>query len=102
MARLGVNPGGPCDCIDEGLCRNELASLAVEDVEKAVFRGLHDDFASTAIDRQIRQNQGLCGVVVPVLPWRSLKVPHHLTIASPECQYGREVQILASTRAANI
>src|SRR5437016_14275306 len=102
MARLGVNPGGPCDCIDEGLCRNELACLAVQDVEKAVFRGLHDHFARAAIDRQIRQNQGLRGVVVPVVSWRWLKVPHQLTIACAERQYGGEVQIVASTRTPKI
>src|ERR1700675_3562090 len=93
---LGISSTGPGDAFDKRFCRNELAGLSIEHVEKPVLRRLHDDLAHPAADVQFRKHERLGGVVIPVLSGCRLKVPHQLTVACSERQYAGEVQIVAS------
>src|ERR1019366_2426067 len=97
-----IDTRGPSDAIDERFCGDELAGLAIEHVEESVLRGLHNDLARTAADRQIREHQGLRGVVVPIISGRNLIVPNQLAVARAQRQDGSEVQVVATAGAAEI
>ena len=75
---LMIDPRCPVD-VREGLCRDERAGCAVEHIEKAVLVRLHQHGAINAADLQVRQDQLLRGVVVPVIIRRRLVVPRHPT-----------------------
>src|SRR6266508_4952345 len=66
-----ARPGDRCKSVG----RDQLASLAVEDIEEPVFVGLHQDLALLSVDRQVSEDQLLNGIVVPLLSRRRLVVP---------------------------
>src|SRR5215831_16050971 len=74
-AGLFVDAAGPVDW-HEGLGRDQLSGLAVENVEEPVLVGLHEDLATLAADREVGEDQLLDGVIVPLFPWRSLEMPN--------------------------
>jgi hypothetical protein len=69
---------------------------AVENVEKTVFRRLHDHLAGTAFDREIGENHVLGGGVVPGVAWRGLVVPHVFAALRLERHDRRDEQVVAA------
>ncbi len=55
--------------------RDELPRLAVEHVEEAVLRRLHQHLARLPVDHEVREDDVLRGRVVPVVRGRDLVVP---------------------------
>jgi hypothetical protein len=64
---------------DVRLGGDQLAIRAVEDVEEAILRRLHDDLAHHAAEVDLGQHQVLHRGVVPVVTGRSLEVPDQLS-----------------------
>jgi hypothetical protein len=59
------------------LGREQLAGLAIEHVEEAVLRRLHDHRAALAADLEVGQHQLLHRIEVPAVARRGLVVPGH-------------------------
>ena len=78
--------------------REELSGVAIEDVEKAVLRRLHDDPLPRAADGEVRKNQLLHRVVVPTVVRRGLVVPGHAAGGGIESDDGRGEQAVELRR----
>jgi hypothetical protein len=90
---VGCVAGRPIH-IDEILGRNELAGLAIENVEKAVLRRMQKDVAFLSVDCQVGQDQVLVGVVVPSVRRRFLVVPNVFAGVEIQSNHGRRIEIV--------
>ena len=72
--RLGIESGRPGDGA-ERRARQKLAGLAVEDIEIAVLRRLHQHLAHAAVDRQVGEDDVLGCVEVPHVARHLLEMP---------------------------
>jgi len=70
-----INTCGPVH-IDKIIGRNEFPGFAVNDIEKAVFGRLHNNFTGLAFDLQIRQDKMLGRRIVPGFARGCLVVPN--------------------------
>src|SRR5579872_3048626 len=77
-ASCAVEAGGPRHTLDEFLTGDELAGKAIQDVEKAILRRLHENLAGAPIDLQVGQDNGLHRREIPCLARDLLEVPDHL------------------------
>ena len=82
--------------------REQLAGHAVEHVEEAVLRRLHQHLARLAVDRQVREHDVLRGGVVPVVAGRGLVVPDVVAGVGVQRDDRRQVQVVAAARAADV
>src|SRR5258708_20129445 len=73
-AGLHVDVGGPVD-VGEILGRQQLAGLAIENVEKSVLVRLDDDAVRGTSDVEAGENHLLRGVKIPAIAWGGLVVP---------------------------
>ncbi len=73
---LHVDVGGPVH-VGIVLGGEQFAGLAIEHIEEAVLRGLHDHRPAGAVQGQVGENQFLHRVVVPAVARRGLVVPGH-------------------------
>ena len=98
-AGLHVDPFGPGHG-HVALGRQKLAGLAVEHVEEAVLRRLHDHFARSAVDLEVGQDHLLRRREVPALAGRRLVVPDQRAVVGIEGNDRRQVEVVAAARAA--
>ena len=84
----------------EVLGGDQLSGLAVENVEKPILVRLHQDLAIDAIDREVRQDQLLNRVVIPLLAGRGLVVPDIVAGVGIDRHDRRQEPIVALARAA--
>jgi hypothetical protein len=84
----------------ERLRGDQLAVGAIDHVEEAVLRRLHQHLARLAIDAQIREHDVLSRGEVPRLARRRLVVPHVLAGVGLERDDGAQEQIVAAAGAA--
>ena len=96
-----VDVTGPGDG-DELLGRDQFAGAAVEHVEEAVLRRLHEDLAHLAADRQLGEHDRLCGRVVPGVAGRRLVVPDVLAGVGAERDDRRQEQVVAAAGAPQV
>ena len=83
-----------------GFGRKQLASGAIEHVEEAVLRRLHQHLALTAIDVEVGKNDVLRRREVPAFARRRLIVPDQLAAVGLERQDRREVKVIAAAGTA--
>ena len=100
-ARLHVHTGRPRH-IRIGFCRQQFPRDAIQYVEKAVFRRLHENFAFLSVNFEIRENHMLSGGIIPGLTRRGLVVPHVFTGTRPQCHDRGQEQIVTTPRAAQL
>ena len=96
-----IDVAGPGDG-DELLGRDQFACAAVEDVEEAVLRRLHEDLAYPAADRQLGEHDRLGGGVVPGVAGRRLVVPDVLAGIGAERDDRRQEQVVAAAGAPQV
>ena len=85
---------------DVGLGGDQLAGRAVEHVEEAVLRRLHQHLALRASDLEIGEHDRLHRGVVPVLARRGLVVPGEAAGVGTDREDRRQVQVVAAAGAA--
>src|SRR5690606_7141154 len=86
--------------VDEGLAGDELARLAIDDVEEPVLRRLQQHLAGPAVDDEIGQDDRLRAGVVPVVRRRLLEVPDVLAGRGTQRDDGAQKQVVAAAGAA--
>ncbi len=87
---------------DVGFGGDELAGLAVEDVEKAVLGRLHDDLAHLAIDCQVGEDHVLRRGVIPGIAGRGLVMPGVFARVRVDGQDRRQEQVVAAARTPDL
>ena len=80
--------------------REQLAGLAIQDVEETVLRRLHQDLAFLAFDGEIGQHHRLDGSVVPAFMRHFLVIPDHPAGIGVDRQDRGEEQIVTAGGAA--
>ena len=99
-ARLHVEAGRPgLRRIRRG--REQFTSGAVQHVEIAILRCLHQHLPRLAVDGQFREHDVLTGGVVPGITRRRLVMPHVFTSLGLQRHDGRQVEVIATTGAPN-
>ena len=98
-AAAGVDALGP-GLVGVGIGREELPARAIEHVEEAVLRCLHDHLARRAADGEIGEDQVLRRGVVPGVAGRGLVVPDVFAGIRVERDDRGQVQVVAAARAA--
>src|SRR5262249_54309616 len=98
-AGLFVDAAGPVDW-HEGLGRDQLSGLAVENVEEPVLVGLHEDLATLAADCEVSEDQLLDGVLVPLFTRRNLEMPNIVAAIGVERHDRGQKQVVALVGAA--
>src|SRR6185312_9412004 len=84
VADIGILDRPACLWIDatrpsnrrEVLGGDQFPSLAVDDVEKSILVRLHQYFASDSVDREVREDELLHSIKIPLLAGCTLVVPH--------------------------
>ena len=105
---VGSSTGRPVFEIDllrpvhrhERLRGNQLAVAAIDDIEEAVLRRLHQHLARLAVDAQIGEHDVLSRGEVPRLARRRLVVPHVLAGVRLERDDRAQEQVVAAAGAA--
>ena len=82
--------------------RQQFAGGAVQHVEIAILRRLHQHLARLPVDGQVRQHDVLGGGVVPGVARGGLVVPHVLAALRLQRHDGRKIEVVATTGAANL
>src|SRR5260370_27852411 len=95
-----INGAGPRDG-GVRLRGKQLASGAVEDVEEAVLRSGKQKFSLGVVDREVGENDGLSGIVIPGIARRLLIVPDVFAGGGLERNDGANEEIVAATGAAS-
>ena len=98
--RLHVDVAGPRRR-DVLVRRQQLARDAVDDVEEAVLRRLHQHLARFAVDDEVREDDVLRRGVVPVVTRRDLVMPLQAPGVRIEREDRREEQVVAAARRAD-
>ena len=93
-AGLEIDMRRPVDVVLIFVGRDQLARLAVDDIEEAVLRRLHDDLAVLAVDLQLGKHQRLRGGVVPCLAGSRLVVPDIFAGLGLDREDGRQEQVV--------
>ena len=106
IGRFHGTPGAHVDTqspvhFDEGFGREQFAVGAVDDVEEAVFRRLHEHFAGFAADLQVSQQDVLGGGEVPGVAGCGLVVPGVCAGIRIHGDDGRQEQVVAAARTAH-
>ena len=84
---LKVHPLGPGDGrVRRG--RDQLTGRAVDDIEEAVLRRLHEDLAGLSAHREVGKDHVLGGCVVPAFARSGLIVPDVFACVGPQGQDG--------------
>ena len=98
-ARLRIDAGRPRHG-GERLRRDELAGRAIDHVEEAVLRRLHQHLAHRAVDAQIGQHDRLRARVVPVVGGRLLEVPDVFTGGRANREDRAQIQVVSAAGTA--
>jgi len=98
--RLGIDARRPGH-VDVVLRRDELAVLAVEHVEEAVLRRLHQDLAHVVADLDVGEDDRLRRGVVPGFAGRRLEMPDVLARVGPQRHDRRQEPVVAAAGAAD-
>ena len=80
--------------------RNQLTRGAVDHIEEAVLRRLHNDLAVAAVDLEIGEHHVLHGRVIPGIAGDCLVVPRVLARVGVERNDGRQKQVVATAGAS--
>ena len=85
-----------------GLCRDELSVGAVDDVEEAVLRCLHDDLAHLTGNLDVSKDHVLGRCVVPGIARGGLVVPGVAAIVRVDGNDRRQVQVVSAAGRAHL
>ena len=80
----------------------QLAGGAIQHVEEPVLRRLHDHLARATADREVGQHHRLHRGVVPGVARHRLVMPDQLAVVGIDGQDRRQVQVVATTWAADL
>ena len=98
-AGLHVHACRPVDR-HRGLGSEQFAGLAIEDIEEAVLRRLHQDLADLSVDPEVGEDHLLGGGIVPLLTRGGLVMPGVFAGIDIERDDRGKEQVVAAARAA--